>query len=201
MTSTGQKNLGHELNTTTRKLKETIHSIKTENCINGISYKLPDIWLQAIKVKHDGKTQTENNRQNSPNRVHQGPQFQKPAKNFLMCPHRSNFNTYIRLHPPKHLPEDERSFSRNVASLKNMIKDKTNCSSESIQHTESTNLNICRIIQCDFYSFTPSLQRANTQFIGTILISSKFCQVQQQQDSSHHNRCIQTNLKYSYPER
>ena len=34
-------------------------------------------------------------------------------------------------HPPKHLPEDERSFSRNVASLKNMIQDKTNCSSES----------------------------------------------------------------------
>ena len=45
----------------------------------------------------------------------------------------------------KHLPEDERSFSRNVASLKNMIQDKTNCSSESIQHTESTNLNIFRI--------------------------------------------------------
>ena len=44
----------------------------------------------------------------------------------------------------KHLPEDERSFSRNVASLKNMIKDKTNCSFESIQHTESTNLNIFR---------------------------------------------------------
>ena len=31
--------LGYELNTTTRKIKETIHSIKTENCINGISYK------------------------------------------------------------------------------------------------------------------------------------------------------------------
>ena len=45
----------------------------------------------------------------------------------------------------KHLPEDERSFSRNVASLKNMIQDKTNCSFESIQHTESTNLNIFRI--------------------------------------------------------
>ena len=60
-------------------------------------------------------------------------------------PHRSEFNTYIRLHPPKHLPEDERSFSRNVASLKNVIQNKTNCSSESIQHTESTNLNIFRI--------------------------------------------------------
>ena len=54
---------------------------------------------------------------------------------------------YIRLHPPKHLPEDERSSSRNVANLKNMIQDKTNCSSESIQHTESTNLNIFRIKQ------------------------------------------------------
>ena len=28
--------------------------------------------------------------------------------------------------------------------LKNMIQDRTNCSSESIQHTESTNLNIFR---------------------------------------------------------
>ena len=64
-----------------------------------------------------------------------------------MCPHRSEFDTYIRLHPPKHLPQDERSFSRNITSLKNMIQDKTNCSSESIQHTESTNLNIFRIIQ------------------------------------------------------
>ena len=53
--------LGHELNTTRRKIKETIHSIKTEICINGISYKLLDIWLPAIKVKHDAKTQTENN--------------------------------------------------------------------------------------------------------------------------------------------
>ena len=67
---TENKILGHELNTTTRKIKDTIHSIKTENCILVISYKLPDIWLPAIKVKHDGKTQTENNRQNSPNRVH-----------------------------------------------------------------------------------------------------------------------------------
>ena len=64
-----------------------------------------------------------------------------------MCPHRSEFNTYIRPQPPKHLPEDERSFSRNIARLKNMIQDKTNCSSESIQHTELTNLIIFRIIQ------------------------------------------------------
>ena len=49
----------------------------------------------------------------------------KPAKNFLMCPHRSEFNTYIRFHLPKHLPEDERSFFRNVTSLKNMIQNKT----------------------------------------------------------------------------
>ena len=77
---TENKILGHKLNTTTRKVKETIHSIKTENCINGIFYKLPDIWLPAIKVKHDGKSQTEDNHQNSPNRVHYGPQFQKSAK-------------------------------------------------------------------------------------------------------------------------
>ena len=77
---TEDKTLGQELNTTTRKIKETIHSIKTENCINGISYKLPDIWLPSIKVKHDGNIQTENNYQNSPYRVQQDPQFQKPVK-------------------------------------------------------------------------------------------------------------------------
>ena len=87
---TENKVLGHELNTTIRKIKETIHSIKTKNCINGISCT----WLPETKVKHDENTQTENNHQNSPDRVHQGPQFQKPAKNFLMCPHRSEFNTH-----------------------------------------------------------------------------------------------------------
>ena len=34
---------------------------------------------------------------------------------------------------------------RDVTTLKNMIQDKTNCSFESIQHTESTNLNILKI--------------------------------------------------------
>ena len=67
---TENKMLGHELNTTTTKVKETIHSIETENCVNEISYKLHHIWLPAIKVKHDGNTQTESNRQNSSNRVH-----------------------------------------------------------------------------------------------------------------------------------
>ena len=68
-----------------------------------------------------------------------------PPKTSL-CVRTGPNSTHIRLHPPKHLPEDERSFSRNVASLKNMIQDKTNCSSESIQHTESTNLSIFRAI-------------------------------------------------------
>ena len=112
-----RNNSQQQENTTRRRIKETIHFIKTENYINGISYKLPDIWLPAIKVKHDGNTQTENNRQNSPNRVHWGPQFQKPAKNLLMVRIGPN-STHIRFHPPNHLPEDERSFSRNVTSLK-----------------------------------------------------------------------------------
>ena len=141
---TENKILGHELNTTTRKIKETIHSIKTENYINGISYKLPDIWLPAIKVKHDGKTQ---NRKQPPKFTKQRPlgsAIPKARQKLPYGPHRSEFNTYIRFHPPKHLPEDERSLSRNFASLKNMIRDKTNCSFESIQRTESTNLNIFR---------------------------------------------------------
>ena len=74
-----------------------------------------------------------------------------------MCPHRSEFNTHIRFHPPNHLPEDDRSFSRNFASLNNVIQDKTNCSFESIQHTESTNLNIFRKTNVNFphYSEIP----------------------------------------------
>ena len=131
---TENKILGHELNTTTRKIKETIHSIRTENCINGISYKLPDIWLPAIKVKHDEKT----NRKQPPKFTKQSPlgsAIPKARQKLPYGPHRSEFNTSIRLHPPKHLPEDERSFSRNVASLKNMIQDKTNCSSEILLYS------------------------------------------------------------------
>ena len=92
-----------------------------------------------------------------------------------MGPHRSEFNTYIRFHQPKHLPEDEGSFSRNVASLKNMIQDKTNCSFESIKHTESTNLNIFRnTFNVSFQFFQSSSEASNTCRSHFHRISSSF---------------------------
>ena len=78
------KILVHELNTTTRKTKDTIHSIKTENCINGISYKLPDIRLPAINVKHDGNTQTKNNPPKFIKQIPLRSAIIKPGINFLM---------------------------------------------------------------------------------------------------------------------
>ena len=41
----------YETNTTRRKIKETIHSLSNDNHINGISYRLPQIWFPALKLK------------------------------------------------------------------------------------------------------------------------------------------------------
>ena len=40
--------IDRESNMTTRKIKETIHSISDPNHINSISYELADIWLPAL---------------------------------------------------------------------------------------------------------------------------------------------------------
>ena len=40
--------IDRELNSVSRKIKETIHSIADKNSINSISYGLPDIWLPAL---------------------------------------------------------------------------------------------------------------------------------------------------------
>ena len=46
-----KKIMDYEANTTTRKIKETIHSLSNNNHINGISYRLPHIWFLALKLK------------------------------------------------------------------------------------------------------------------------------------------------------
>ena len=46
-----KKIMDYETNTTTRKIKETIHSLSNNNHINGISYRLPHIWFPALKLK------------------------------------------------------------------------------------------------------------------------------------------------------
>ena len=46
-----KKIMDYETNTTTRKIKETIHSLSNNNHINGISYRLPHIWFPAMKLK------------------------------------------------------------------------------------------------------------------------------------------------------
>ena len=48
-------------------------------------------------------------------KIHQSPlgsAIPKASQKFPYGPHRSEFNAYIRFHPTKHLPEDERSLSR-----------------------------------------------------------------------------------------
>ena len=51
----------YEANTTTRKIKETIHSLSNNNHINGISYRLPHIWFPALKLKGGSKVNTSSN--------------------------------------------------------------------------------------------------------------------------------------------
>ena len=43
--------MDYETNTSTRKIKETIHSLSNNDHINGISYRLPHIWFPALKLK------------------------------------------------------------------------------------------------------------------------------------------------------
>ena len=46
-----QKIIDFEQNLISRKIKESIHSIKDRNHINSISYTLPDIWIPCLKNK------------------------------------------------------------------------------------------------------------------------------------------------------
>ena len=47
--------------TTTRKVKETIHSLSNNNHINGLSYRLPHIWFPALKLKGRSEVNTSSN--------------------------------------------------------------------------------------------------------------------------------------------
>ena len=56
-----KKIVDYETNTTTRKIKETIHSLSNDNHINGISYRLPHIWFPALKLKEGSEVNTSSN--------------------------------------------------------------------------------------------------------------------------------------------
>ena len=64
-----KKIMDYEANTTTRKIKETIHTLNNNNHINGISYRLPHILFPALKLKKQThhpirmKKQTTNHKQ------------------------------------------------------------------------------------------------------------------------------------------
>ena len=53
-----KKIMDYEANTTTRKIKETIHSLSNNSHINGISYRLPHIWTGSwnFHLKGDGRS-------------------------------------------------------------------------------------------------------------------------------------------------
>ena len=59
--------MDYEANTTTRKIKETIHSLSNNNHINGISYRLPHIWFPALKLKGGSEENTPSNRNEETN--------------------------------------------------------------------------------------------------------------------------------------
>ena len=56
-----KKIMDYEANTTTRKIKETIHSLRNNNHISGISYRLPHIWFPALKLKGGSEVNTSSN--------------------------------------------------------------------------------------------------------------------------------------------
>ena len=55
-----KKIMDYEANTTTRKIKETIHSLSDNNHINGISYRLPHIWFPALKLSGGSEVSNQN---------------------------------------------------------------------------------------------------------------------------------------------
>ena len=62
-----KKIMDDEANTTTRKIKETIHSFSNNNHINGISYRLPHIWFLALKLKGRSEVNTSSNQNEETN--------------------------------------------------------------------------------------------------------------------------------------
>ena len=56
-----KKIMDYEANTTTRKIKETIHSLSNNNHINGISDRLPHIRFLALKLKGGSEVNTSSN--------------------------------------------------------------------------------------------------------------------------------------------
>ena len=90
---------------------------------------------------------------------------------------------------------DERSFSRNVASLKNMIQDKTNCSCESVR--EKLNLETCsratmlinafgqsaeQLQTCDQVQFTVGSLNDSFQIAIDTYVVSEICAPLQRQE-------------------
>ena len=56
-----KKIVDYQANTTTRKIKKTIHALINNNHINEISYRLPLIWLPALKLKGRSEVNTSSN--------------------------------------------------------------------------------------------------------------------------------------------
>ena len=63
--------MDYETNTTTRKIKETIHSLSNNNHSNRISYRLPHIWFPALKLKGGSKVNTSYNQTEETNKQSQ----------------------------------------------------------------------------------------------------------------------------------
>ena len=70
-----KKIMDYEANTTTRKIKETIHSLNINIHINGMSYRLPHIWFPALKLKGGSEVNTSSNQNEETNNQSQQAVF------------------------------------------------------------------------------------------------------------------------------
>ena len=79
-----KKIMDYEANTTTRKIKETIHSLSNNNHINGISYRLPHIWLPALKLKEGSEVNTSSNQNEETNNQSQASSFSTQVRRWCI---------------------------------------------------------------------------------------------------------------------
>ena len=67
-------------NTTTRKIKEAIHSLSNNNHVNEISYRPPHIWFPALKLKRGSEVNTSSNQNEETNKQSQASSVSTQAR-------------------------------------------------------------------------------------------------------------------------
>ena len=74
-----KKIMDYKANTTTRKIKETIHSLCNNNHINRILCRLPNTWFPALKLKGGSEINTPSNQNEETNNQSQASSLSTPV--------------------------------------------------------------------------------------------------------------------------